>query len=320
MNAMDKRQERIAEQAAEYFARRHGATSSKRRERDEWLDEDPRHARGYEEFQRLWDCTDSLAGDPELQALKAADLARMCGRRRFRPQRMLAVAASLVMLVGGGYLTIQFMQRPESAQYVTALGERHTEILPDGTEVVMNTDSALEMRYSRGRRYIDLKRGEAQFNVAHDASRPFVVSIGEDSVTALGTRFLVRREPDGASVTLLDGRVEVAHSDERHVLRPNERAILSSRTGISVVSINPDFATGWLDGWLRFRNTSLADVVMEANRYSGQKLRLGDPGLADIRLSGNFHVGDNSSIADAASLVLPVRVEQRGSEIVLMPQ
>src|SRR5690606_33638330 len=105
------------------------------------------------------------------------------------------------------------------------LGERRTETLPDGTEVVLNTDSALEMRYSKGRRYIEVKQGEAQFEVAHDASRPFVVSIGEDTVTALGTRFQVRREQGSAIVTLLEGSVEVVHSDERHVLRPNERAV-----------------------------------------------------------------------------------------------
>lgn len=320
MNGMDKRPDRIAEQAAEYFARRHGATSSQRRERDAWLDEDPRHARAYDEFQRLWERAGGLADDPELQALKAADLAAMRGKRRFRPQRLLAVAATLVMLVGAGYLTIRFQPQSEPVSYATALGERRTEIMPDGTEVVLNTNSALLVRYSKGWRAIELTQGEAQFEVAHDAARPFVVSIGQDSVTALGTRFQVRRESDATIVTLLEGSVEVARADERYVLQPNERAVLSERKGIAIASIDPEFATGWLDGWLRFRGASLADVIAEANRYSDQKLRLGDPRLADVELSGNFHVGDNASIADAASLILPVRVEQRDSEIVLMPQ
>ncbi|MBL8255988.1 MAG: FecR family protein [Pseudoxanthomonas mexicana] len=320
MNDMDKHPDRIAEQAAEYFARRRGATSPQRRERDYWLSEDFKHAEAYDALQRVWDHAGSLADDPELQALKTADLAAVRRRRWFRPQRLLAVAATLVMLLGAGYIIIPFMQPPPPVGYATVLGERRTETMPDGSEIVLNTDSALEVSYSSSRRAIALLHGEAQFEVARDRDRPFVVSIGENTVTALGTRFQVRREPGSTIVTLLEGSVEVAHGDERHVLKPNERAILSERMGVSIALIDPESATGWLDGWLRFRGAPLAEVIVEANRYSDQKLRLGDPRLADVQLSGNFHAGDNTSIADAASLILPVRVEKRGSEIVLMPQ
>lgn len=319
--SMEKHPDHIATQAAEHFARRRGATLSQRREREAWLNRDTRHAEAYDEFQRLWEHAGDLADDPELQALKAADLAATRRHRWFRPQRMFAVAATLVMALGVGYFATKHLtQLPEPVQYATALGERRTEAMPDGTEIVLNTDSALDVRYSRNRRVIELKHGEAQFEVARDASRPFVVSVGEDTITALGTRFQVRLEHDSTIVTLLEGSVEVTHGGDRHVLQPNERAILSIRTGISIASIDPEFAASWLDGWLRFRGTPLAEVIVEANRYSKQKLRLGDPRLADIQLSGNFHAGDNASIADAVSLILPVRVERRGFEIVLMPQ
>lgn len=318
---MEKHPDHIARQAAEHFARRRGATLSQRREREAWLNRDPRHAEAYDEFQRLWEHAGDLADDPELQALKAADLAATRRHRWFRPQRMLAIAATLVMALGVGYFaTTHLTQPPEPVLYATMLGERRTEAMPDGTEIVLNTDSALDVRYSRNRRVIELKHGEAQFDVARDTSRPFVVTVGEDTITALGTRFQVRRGHDSTIVTLLEGSVEVARGDERHMLWPNERAILSTRTGISIASIDPELATGWLDGWLRFRSSPLAEVILEANRYSEQKLRLGDPRLADVQLSGNFHAGDNGSIADAASLILPVRVERRGSEIVLLPQ
>lgn len=320
MNGMDKHSDRIAEQAAEHFAQRRSATLRQRRERDAWLNEDPRHAEAYERFQRLWDNVGSLADDPELKAIQAADLAALRRRHWFRPQRFMAVAATLVMLVSLGYFVLQFTQSLPPVRYATALGERRTETMVDGSQIVLNTDSSLEVRYSGGGRAIALLRGEAQFEVARDASRPFVVSIGEDTVTALGTRFQVRREPDSAIITLLEGSVEVVHGDEHHVLKPNERAILSTRTGVAIASINPESATGWLEGWLRFRGAPLAEVIMEANRYSKEKLRLGDPRLADVQISGNFHAGDNASIADAAGLILPVRVERRGSEIVLMPQ
>jgi transmembrane sensor len=320
INDMERTGDLIAQRAAEHFASRHGAGLSQRRERDAWLEEDVSHADAYDEFQRLWNHAGGLADDPELQAMKAADLASTRRRRWFRPQRMLAAAAAFVMLFGVGYVVNQSTQAPPPIGYATALGERRTEALSDGSEVTLNTDSAFEVQFSKNRRGVSLKHGEAQFEVAHDASRPFVVSIGGDTVTALGTRFQVRRESNSTVVTLLEGSVEVAHDEERHVLRPNERAVLSLRTGVSISSVDPEFATGWLDGWLRFRGSPLSEVIVEANRYSEHKLRLGDPRLADVQLSGNFHAGDNASIADAVSLILPVRVEQREREIVLMPQ
>lgn len=320
MTSMDKHSDRIVEQAAEHFVRRRGATLPQRRERDAWLRDASAHAEAYDDLQRLWDRAGALADDPELQALKAADMAAVRRGRRFRPQGFLAMAATLVMLIGAGYLVLQLALPPPPVGYATALGERRTEVMPDGSRIVLNTDSSLETRYAKDQRSIALTRGEAQFEVARDASRPFVVSIGEDTVTALGTRFQVRREPDSTIVTLLEGSVEVAHGDERHVLKPNERAILSTRMGIAIAPIDPDAATGWLEGWLRFRAAPLAEVIVEANRYSEQRLRLGDPRLADVQLSGNFRAGDNGSIADAASLILPVRVERRGDELILMPQ
>lgn len=317
---MDKHPDHIAEQAAEYFARRRSVALSERMERDAWLDQDVRHAQAYDEFQKLWDHTGGLASDPELRALKVADGSLLRGQGWFQPRRILTIAASFVVLLGAGYLVTQLMQPPDPVSYATTLGERRTETMPDGTEIVLNTDSALEVRYSNGRRAVDLRQGEAQFEVAHDKARPFVVSIGDDTVIALGTRFQVRREVNSTLVTLLEGSVEVARGDERYLLKPNERAVLSARTGISIASIDPEYATGWMDGWLRFRGVPLAEVIVEANRYSKQKLRLGDPRLADVELSGTFHAGDNTSIADAASLILPVRIEQHESEIVLMPK
>lgn len=317
---MDKDSERIAEQAADYFARRCGETPSQRRSREAWLAADARHARAYAAMQRLWEHAANLRGDADLQAIKASDLAAVRRSRRFRPGRALAAAAALVLLLGGAYTATLRIAAPPPLSYATELGERRTEILADGSRVVLNTDSALEVRYTRGRREIGLPRGEAQFDVAHDSARPFVVRAGEGTVTALGTRFQVRSDAGAVTITLLEGSVEVARGSERRILRPNERAHLAAGTGIAVQPVDPERASGWLDGWLRFRNAPLEEVVAEANRYSVRKLRLSDPELAGIVLSGNFHAGDSASIASAVELILPVRVDDSGADIVLVPQ
>jgi transmembrane sensor len=153
--------------------------------------------------------------------------------------------------------------------------------------------------------------------VAHDASRPFVVHVDGDTVTALGTRFQVRRDVGTVVVTLLKGSVKVVQGQQQRILHPDEQARLSPGDGIRVAIIDPALVEGWPAGWLRFRNATLGQVVAEANRYSSRKLQLDGSGLAGLKLSGNFRAGDSASIAQAAEQILPVRVDDRGAEIVL---
>lgn len=314
---MDKHPEHIAEQATGYFVRQRGETAAQRHDRETWLAEDERHAGAYKDAQRIWDRVGDLRDDAHLQALKAADLAMLQRSRWFGTGRLLMAAAVLVLLLGGAWLTAILLAAPPPARYATQIGERRTETLADGTHVVLNTDSVIEVRYARGRRDVSLRHGEAQFEVAHDAARPFVVHVDGDTVTALGTRFQVRRDAGMVVVTLLKGSVKVARGPEQRVLHPDEQARLSPGAGIRVATIDPAQVEGWLEGWLRFRNVSLGQVVAEANRYSSRKLQLDGPGLAELKLSGNFRAGDSASIAQAAEQILPVRVDDRGAEIVL---
>ncbi|WP_168734331.1 FecR family protein [Pseudothauera nasutitermitis] len=314
---MDTPSSRIAEQATEYFSRRRAESPQQRRQREAWLAADPRHAAEYAKIQRLWDLAGELRDAPRLQALRGPDMASL--RRSRWPGWASAAAVTVGLLFGGVFMASRYAP-PEAVIYATALGERRTETLADGTVAVLNTDTALAVRYSRRRRDVELRHGEAQFDVARDAAKPFVVHLGDSTVTAIGTRFQVRRDADAAAVTLLEGKVEVAHGQERHALQPNERALLTANAGILVQPVDLEQANGWVDGWLRFRNAPLSQVVAEANRYSDRKLRLGDPSLADIPLSGNFRAGQSASIATSVQLILPVRVDDSGADIVLLPE
>lgn len=317
---MDKQAQRIAEQADRYFVRRNNETPSQRRQREAWLAADVRHARAYEESQRTWEQLGDFVGDPSLQALKAADLAALTRPGWRRPAHLWMAAAAILLLLGVSYWAMRFVAPlPSPVRYATALGERRTEWLADGSKVVLNTESAIEVRYTRDRRDVELTQGEAQFDVVHDG-RPFVVRTGLGSVTALGTRFQVRREADGDVVTLLSGKVEVERGAEQRMLKPNEQALVSASGGLTVRTVDPAQVDGWLDGWLRFSGATLSQVVAEANRYSARKLRIGDARLGSLQVSGNFRTGDGASIAAAISQILPLRVENRGTEVVLLPK
>lgn len=319
---MEKTPNRIAEEAAEHFARRvpNAPPPDRRDDLDAWLRSDPRHAREYADTLEVWDQLGGLRDRPELHALRAADLSALRRERWVGRAPMLGLAATLVLVFGAGYLALRHIAAPVPVTYATALGERRTETLQDGSRVVLNIDSALQARYTRGEREIELVRGEAQFDVVGDAARPFVVRAGAVSVTALGTSFQVRQDAADTLVTLLEGSVEVAMEQQRFRMQPGQQARLSRDGVVSVVGVDPEVATGWLEGWLYFRGTPLEEVIAEANRYAGRKLRLGSPELARVGLNGNFRAGQNAAIANAASLILPIRVDDSGEDIVLMPR
>ncbi len=319
---MDKIPSRITEQAAGYLARRvSGAGMARDDDLQAWLRADPRHAHAYVEACRAWEQASRLSEDAELQALKAAHLAAL--RRHhawWRRPPALGIAAALLVLLGVGYLFRDLLgPAPVAMAYATDVGEQRSETLQDGTRIVLNTGTALQAVYAPRRREVQLLNGEAQFEVAPDAARPFVVHASGGTITALGTRFQVRQDGAVVVVTLLEGSVEVAFDRRRQVLRPNQQATLSPAGSLTVAAIDPEMVSGWLDGWLRFRATPLEEVIAEANRYSVRKLRLGSQELAQVRMNGTFRAGESEAIAAAAGMILPVRVDDSGEDIVLLP-
>jgi transmembrane sensor len=184
----------------------------------------------------------------------------------------------------------------------------------------LNTKSVVEVRMTHRRREVTLRSGEAVFDVAKDASRPFVVSAGDGTVTAVGTQFQVRNDAGAVAVTLMEGRVQVARALRREVesLDPGQQATFADNaSGIVTRNVDVGALTSWMSGRLEFRGTPLEQAVAEANRYSTRKLRIGDPGIRALAVSGTFRTGDVDGIATAFEAAFDVRVESTGSEVVL---
>lgn len=317
---MDKKKDRIAEEAAEYLARR--VSNSKPTSADglsAWLKKGPEHAQAYGKAEDLWEELAALRNDQDLMHLKRSDLREQVGRFAWMRGLRATAAAAVVLLAAGGVFVYSQQTRAVVGSFASESGERKELTLDDGTLVVLNIDSEIATSFTRGQRDVVMVRGEADFQVAHDKERPFVVRAGEGSVTALGTRFQVRRDALDSLVTLLEGSVRVTTPRGRQVLLPNESATIYKSGAITMASVDPAGALGWIEGRLSFRNTPLSEVVAQANRYSSTKLVLADAALSDIRLSGNFKAGDSASIASAAELILPIRVVAKGSEIRIEP-
>jgi transmembrane sensor len=132
-------------------------------------------------------------------------------RQWFRRRRRLAIAASVLAILGGT-LTMLELSAPV---YTTALGEQRSIQFQDGSTVELNSRSKIRVKYSKQERDVELIEGQALFHVAHDTGRPFIVAVGATRVRAVGTQFDVYKKSNGTVVTVLEGRVAVYSAPQR---------------------------------------------------------------------------------------------------------
>lgn len=291
-------------EAAAWLARlrRPAVTTDALREFKAWRT-DPANAKAYRHAEETWAKAGALAYDPDIRQLTQATLAarppRPARRRRWQaPALGLAVATILGL---GSWVLLQ-----DAGRYSTGVGEQRLVVLEDGSRMRLNTDSVVRVRYSRGERRVDLARGEAFFEVAHNPSRPFIVAADGTQVRALGTKFDVRREPQAVQVTLLEGRVRV---DQDHrptaTLAPDQTLTVTAKGVSPPRSADARAAASWTTGRLTFQGLPLAAAVAEVNRYTTRKVVLdAPPALAQRPVSGVFDVGDPEAFAAAAASLL----------------
>lgn len=332
----------VEDQAAEWFARLHSDTRTPQlqAEFDRWIAADPAHEREYREMERLWCALTPHGRSEELRALRAEAVAESerlgRGHRRARRFRTLRAMAAGVGVVGIAALLAVSQFPMQQARYETEPGDRHTVYLADGSEITLNTDTAVRIDFGWRTRSVVLERGQAHFKVAHAVLRPFEVEAGNGIVRALGTAFDVYRDGNGVQVTLVEGKVEVASliepaaSDARKakpvavrktaVLEPGEQVSITPIGVSSVRSASVPKTTAWLSGRLVFDNERLQDAALEVNRYSPVKLVVMDRELADMRISGVFRAGRAETFVDALRASYPIDVVTAAdSTLVLKP-
>ena len=314
----------IRQQAEAWFARRlePAVREAESEAFERWRAQSPEHAQSLEQTEQLWDRLSVLKNSTRLRQFAVVDpvvAVQSASRRRL----FHAIAASVLLAAVGVMTALFYNPVPPAQTLTTALGEQRTEALTDGTTLRINTGSALEVRMTESLRKIVLTRGEAAFDVAKDASRPFVVSAGDGTITAVGTHFQVRHEHGRVAVTLIEGRVQVSRSSggEREWLVPGQQATFSTEaSGIVRRNVDVQALTSWMGGRLEFRATPLEQAVAEVNRYSQRKLRIADPAIAHLEVSGTFRTGDIESVAAAFEAAFSVRAEARDDETVLLPR
>ncbi len=310
-----------------------------------WLKEAPAHLAAYLEVTALWNesagipvrekwpmealIAEARRGDDNVIAL--SDLPSGSGEKcsaakSTRTRRRWAFAASIAAVsvaLGAGFLWWEL----QATTYVTAIGEQRSVSLPDGSTVHLNARSKVRVRYSQQMRLIDLRQGQALFDVAQESARPFIVASDAVRVSAIGTKFDVNRTPNGITVTVVEGRVAVsslppgqvegAKAEPASVLSAGEQAVVTAAAVETTRRADPVRVTAWMQRRLVFASTPLSEVVEEFNRYNERQLVVRDQALESFEIDGVFSSTNPAALVRFLRERPGVGVVERGDAILI---
>lgn len=349
MTQIDRlRMRELREDAAMWFALMRGPEAEAQRAHFEtWLLADPAHRQAYNHVSEVFSLgkglkPSSVAPDPGKAArrLGTAKLGRLMGS----PIVVLVLCVVAVPVVIG--LTTSAMRAigprhpliaasgpaapgSDATSLVTAPGDVREFRLADGSRVILDADSRVEVALSPQRRDLALLRGRARFFVAHEP-RPFVVTAGGGSILARGTIFDVAlRGAAGASVDLIEGVVDVRQPPAVGTMAASSRSggavirlsaghgLAIGGVGDSAPRITPLARTDWPSALRDFTDVPLRELIAEANRYAARPIELADPALGDLRVSGTFRIREPNRLAGNLAALLDLSLEESPSAIVL---
>lgn len=200
-------------------------------------------------------------------------------------------------------------------------GDKATVVLPDGTDVILNSASQLSYLndFGRNERRVQLE-GEGYFKVAHDTRRTFIVQVGELEVKVLGTVFNVcaYSNDQDVSVVLLEGKVGIHTPSTSTTLSPGEKINYNKSTRkLSTEKVYPDDYVNWTKGNLYFQNESLKNIMKALSRVYDVTIRIDSSKISEERFTGTIPGGDIQNALNIIMLTSPFRYEVEDSVIVL---
>jgi ferric-dicitrate binding protein FerR (iron transport regulator) len=211
-------------------------------------------------------------------------------------RQTLRYAAVILIAFGVGFaLNAAFAEPPEMALYAASASKRTEVTLPDGTHVWLAPASTLAapQKFSRKKREVALV-GEAFFEVAHDAEKPFIVNAGSYNIRVLGTKFNVLTRPQEATFEayLQEGSVEVFNLTECIRLLPHEGVAMHSNR-LEKTTPNMAQISYMQTGIYAFEHRSLIDLIRKMEQEHSIKFTIASKRIASCSLTGKFKEGDN---------------------------
>ncbi|KAF7599881.1 MAG: iron dicitrate transport regulator FecR [Candidatus Dactylopiibacterium carminicum] len=294
-------------EAAEWLLRFQSGERSEslQAEFERWRARSPGHAAAWQRAEAVLGCFGRVPAGVTRQTL--GGLPHPGRRRALRVLGLCALGTS-----GALALRASLPWQAWQADLRTATGERQHHRLADGSLLVLDTASAVDVLFTAQERRLRLHRGKLMLTTAPDLqapSRPFVVETEQALFRPVGTRFSVWQQPGSSHLAVFEGAVEVTTgSGARHLVRAGEQASFGAMASGRVGALAPGDDL-WTDGMLIARDMRLADWVAELSRYHAGVLRC-DPAVAELRVSGAFPLDDTEASLDMLVRTRPLQLQR----------
>lgn len=286
---------------------------------DAWLAESPAHQTAFWRVEAGWNRAELIA---DIGPFGLGTKPPQPGGFPWLAFLRIAASFSIFAIIGIGSLI--YFTRPQFQTFTTPVGGRKLLTLFDGSKIELNTNT--ELRIGINQRDAELVSGEAFFQIHHDASHPFSVSVAGHRVVDLGTQFLIRSNGSDLRVALMEGkaRLEAESGSEGQVatLTPGDVA-LANATSLAISrkstqELHENLA--WRKGILVFDDTPLTEAAEEFNRYNDVKIVIADAQAAHMKVNGSIHVNDGREFARLAQNLFGLQAERHGNEILIGTQ
>ena len=315
------------EQAADWIDRLDELSEADRQALTAWLQASGANAAAFDRIRRTVLDPALLQAAARVRPETISEAPRPAPAVRRAPpaaRRFGLLAASLVGVgVAVAVIGVRVGDRiPEPAiQFATAVGARSDYGLSDASVVHLNADSKVSVRFTRGVRDVTLQKGDAMFDVAKNPHRPFVVSAGTATVTAVGTSFEVDRLDDAVEVRVFEGVVRVAPPQgPAYLARKGEWMRLAADRLPVGGRFAPELDQTWRSDWLVADQMPLKYVVARLNRYSQDQIAVRDPAAGNLKVTGRFRLSRTADALAMLSALLDVDARRSGRSLDLAPR
>lgn len=301
---------------------------------NEWIALDPAHKAELVRLARLWDKMSDIGQREAAEAVRAERSPTTVQKRnKFRDFAIKAAAclAFAIAIPTAVYVQERSSVLSTNGHFLTDVGEQKNLELADGSQVYLNTNTVIDVNYTLERRVINLLKGEANFDVAPDKSRPFIVKVKNGDVQALGTSFSVRVGNDKVNVLVSHGTVRVNANDKVPVSTQSSNLPTQARTSVVVgagkqVIFNEEVVDSvtqqdevslaqklyWKKGFLAFDDESLSSVVEEVSRYTKFNIVIADPAIRSLRVGGFYPIDNLETVFTSLEMNLGLKVKKVG--------
>ena len=225
-----------------------------------------------------------------------------------KPRQRVATLGVLIGALALGLLWLDPAYRSE--RYSSAPGQVRSIALADGSRLMLDGASQVDVSWHLRSRRVELLAGQALFDVAPATYRPFRTLAGSAEITVVGTRYSVSRVAEQVRVAVEEGRVGVRGLHDELLLTPGQQVLVRNGQLGSPERVDAKALNGWVDGRVVFDRTPLVEVLDTLMRQRDTRVQLDDPDLAQLPVSGTFASANLDALLVLLPKILPVQLQR----------